>query len=211
MCRSCSNNLAHDDMQNNDLKHGEARQAADYTYRASLLGVAPRLELLGKTTAQEFRAFVEDMDRVLTGKLNLLSNCTRVAAVSFSRQDILQIVALLIRNAAPCSDPRIRRKREARNLVLWTAIFKMIPAWFGGPALQDSIRRWPMALRRRFASALRHRSRRRWPYSPWGPIHDPGIRFKYMELARVYDLSKPTPFAEIFRVPRDTEAFESQP
>ena len=22
-----------------------------------------------------------------------------------------------------------------------------------------------------------------------GPIHDPGIRFKYMELARVYDLS----------------------
>jgi hypothetical protein len=46
-----------------------------------------------------------------------------------------------------------------------------------------------MALRRRFASALRHRSLRRWPYSPWGPIHDPGIRFKYMELARVYDLS----------------------
>jgi hypothetical protein len=85
-----------------------------------------------------------------------------VAAVSFSRQDILQIVALLIRNAAPCSDPRIRRKRETCSLVLWTAVFQMIRAWFGGPALEDSIRRWPMALRR---------------------------RFKYMELARVYDLS----------------------
>jgi hypothetical protein len=27
------------------------------------------------------------------------------------------------------------------------------------------------------------------PYSPWGPSHDSGIRFKYMELARVSDLS----------------------
>jgi hypothetical protein len=52
----------------------------------------------------------------------------------------------------------IRRKREARSLVLWTAIFKMIAAWFGGRALEDSIRRWPMALRRRFASARRFMS-----------------------------------------------------
>jgi hypothetical protein len=28
------------------------------------------------------------------------------------------------------------------------------------------------------ASALLHRTRRRWPYSPWGPSHDSGIRFK---------------------------------
>jgi hypothetical protein len=68
-------------------------------------------------------------------------------------------------------------------------MFQVIPARFGGAALEDLSFRWPRALRRRFASALFHRTRRRWPYSPWGPGHDSGIRFKYMELARVYDLS----------------------
>jgi TniQ len=166
MCRSCNNSLAYDDVLRNELKHGDARQAADNTYRASLLGVAPRPEILGKATAQEFRAFIEDMDRMLTRKLNVLANCKRVAPVSFSRHDILQIIALLIRNAAPCSDLRIRRKREARSLALWTAMFQVIPARFGGAALEDLSFRWPRALRRRFASALLHRTRRPWPYSP---------------------------------------------
>jgi hypothetical protein len=34
-----------------------------------------------------------------------------------------------------------------------------------------------------------YRLLRRYRQRPWGPTHDPGIRFKYMELARVYDLS----------------------
>jgi hypothetical protein len=50
---------------------------------------------------------------------------------------------------------------------------------------EDLSSRWPKSLRRRFASAMLHRTRKRWPYSPWGPDHDFGIRFKYMELARV--------------------------
>jgi hypothetical protein len=47
----------------------------------------------------------------------------------------------------------------------------------------------PRAAPPRFASAPHHRSRRRWPYSPWDPTPDPGIRFKYMELPRACDLS----------------------
>jgi hypothetical protein len=62
------------------------------------------------------------------------------------------------------------------------------PACFGGVTLEDLSSRWPKSLRRRFASAMLHRTRKRWPYSPWGPDHDFGIRFKYMELARVYEL-----------------------
>jgi hypothetical protein len=115
---------------------------------------------------------------VLRPSLNLLANCRKVVPVSFSRHDILHIIALLIRNAAPSSDLRVRRKREAKSVALWIALFQVIPARFGGVTLEDLSSRWPNALRRRFASAMLHRTRKRWPYSPWGPGHDSGIRFK---------------------------------
>jgi hypothetical protein len=188
ICRSCYKDLASGDWPRNELA-GETRQAVDGTYRASLLGVDPGPEILGKSTAQQFRAFIEDMHQVLRHTLNLLADCKRVVPVSFSRHHILHIIALLIRNAAPSSDLRLRRKREARSLALWTALFRVIPTRFGGGTLEGLSSRWPRALRRRFASAMLHRTRKRWPYSPWGPDHDSGIRFKYMELARVYELS----------------------
>jgi hypothetical protein len=187
ICRSCYKDLACD-WPRNELA-GETRQVVDGTYRASLLGVDPGPEILGKSTAQQFRAFIEDLHQVLRHKLNLLADCRRVVPVSFSRHDIVHIIAQLIRNAAPTSDLRLRRKRESRSVALWTALFQVIPARFGGVTLEDLSSRWPKALRRRFASAMLHRTRKRWPYSPWGPDHDSGIRFKYMELARVYELS----------------------
>jgi hypothetical protein len=142
--------------------------------RASLLGADPGPEILGKSTAQQFRAFIEDMHQVLRRTLNLLADCRRVVPVSFSRHDILHIIALLIRNAAPSSDLRVRRKREARSITLWTAVFQVIPARFGGVTLEDLSSRWPKSLRRRFASAMLHRTRKGWPYSPW-----PRSRFWY--------------------------------
>jgi TniQ len=187
ICRSCNEDLACNRPQIELTS--ETRHAVDATYRASLVGVDPSPEILGKSTAQQFCAFIEDMHRVLRPSLNLLANCRRVVPVSFSRHDILHIIALLIRNAAPTSDLRVRRKREARNVALWTALFQVIPARFGGVTLEDLSSRWPDALRRRFASAMLHRTRKRWPYSPWGPGHDSGIRFKYMDLARVFELS----------------------
>ena len=187
ICRSCSKDLACDWVWSEPA--GEIRHAVDCTYRASLLGADPGPEILGKSTAQQFRAFIEDMHQVLRRTLNLLADCRRVVPVSFSRHDILHIIALLIRNAAPSSDLRVRRKREARSITLWTALFQVIPARFGGVTLEDLSSRWPKSLRRRFASAMLHRTRKRWPYSAWGPDHDFGIRFKYMELARVYELS----------------------
>ena len=149
----------------------------------------PSPEILRKSTAPQFRAFIEDMHQVLRPSLNQLANCRKVIPISFSRHDILHIIALLIRNAAPSSDLRVRRKHEAKSVALWIALFQVIPARFGGVTLEDLSSRWPNALRRRFASALLHQTRKRWPYSPWGPSHDSGIRFKYMDLARVYDLS----------------------
>jgi hypothetical protein len=187
ICRSCDEDLACN-RPKSELA-SDTRHAVDATYRASLVGVDPSPEILGKSTAPQFRAFIEDMHQVLRSSLNLLANCRKVVPVSFSRHDILHIIALLIRNAAPSSDLRVRRKREAKSVALWIALFQVIPARFGGVTLEDLSSRWPNALRRRFASAMLHRTRKRWPYSPWGPSHDSGIRFKYMDLARVYDLS----------------------
>jgi hypothetical protein len=187
-CRSCYEILAPGDWPQNELEGG-IRLAVDGAYRASLLGVDPGPEILGKSTAQQFRAFIEVMHQVLRRTLNLLADCRRVVPASFSRHDILHIIALLIENAAPTSDLRLRRQREARSVALWTALFQVIPKRFGGGTLEELSSRWPKALRRRFASAMLHRTRKRWPYSPWGPDHDSGIRFKYMELARVYELS----------------------
>jgi hypothetical protein len=81
----------------------------------------------------------------------------------------------------------IRRKREARSLVLRTAIFQVTPL---GSAVQ---------LSRTRASAGRWHSVDVLPQLcatepktlallAMGPTHDPGINFKYMERARVYDL-----------------------
>jgi hypothetical protein len=105
-----------------------------------------------------------------------------------THRDILQIIAALILNAAPSSDPSVRSKRYARGLILWATLLKIIPE-YEGATLEQSSRRWPVALRRRFVSALYYRTRKRWPYTPYRATADFGKRFKYSEMLTVYDLS----------------------
>jgi hypothetical protein len=107
---------------------------------------------------------------------------------TFSRQDILQIIAYLVLNAAPSSDRSIGRRRYARGLVLWPTLLKMIPA-YEGKAMELAGRRWPVSLRQRFASALRYRTQRRWPHTPYRGTKNFCTRFKYSEVVAVYDLS----------------------
>jgi len=54
---------------------------------------------------------------------------------------------------------------------------KFIPE-YEGATLEQSSRRWPVALRRRFVSALYYRTRKRWPYTPYRAAADFGNRFK---------------------------------
>ena len=116
ICRSCNEDLACNRPQIELTS--ETRHAVDATYRASLVGVDPSPEILGKSTAQQFCAFIEDMHRVLRPSLNLLANCSKLVPVSFSRHDILHIIALLIRNAAPTSDLRIRTQARSTKRYL---------------------------------------------------------------------------------------------
>jgi hypothetical protein len=153
-----------------------------------LLGIAPDATLLGKATDRAFRQFVEDMLQLLTRCLNPGSPWQTTKPVPFSRQDILQIITALIENAAPSSDPRASRKRYSQGLVLWAALLKRIPE-YEGSAIEQSSLRWPVSLRRRFVSARYYRTKKRWPYSPYGASF--GKRIDRREIAAIYGFRPP--------------------
>src|ERR1019366_4330004 len=188
LCRSCGLDLTQGVDHLGDGRDKNNIQAIEDAYRAALLGVTPTPALLGKATDRAFRQFVEDMFQVLTHSLNSGSACPRTSSVPILRRDILQIIAALILNAAPSSDPSARSKRYARGLILWATLLKIIPE-YQGANLEQSSRRWPVALRRRFVSALYYRTRKRWPYTPYRAAADFGNRFKYSDVVSVYDLS----------------------
>ena len=152
-----------------------------------LLGIPPDPALLGKATNRAFRQFVEDMLQLLTRSLNLGSSRPGTSA-AFSRHDILQIITALIENAAPSSDRRVRSKRYSRGLVLWATLLNVLPG-FEGSSLEQQSLRWPVSLRRRFVSGLYHRTKKRWPYSPYGASFSE--RIDRSEIAAIYSLRTP--------------------
>ena len=134
------------------------RNRVSHRTQRVLLGIAPHPTLLGKATDWAFRQFVEDMLQVLTRSLNrCFSPWQATSAAPYARQDILQIIAALIENAAPSSDQCLRRKRYSQGLILWATLLKFIPE-YEGAAIEQSSLRWPVALRRRFVSALYYRT-----------------------------------------------------
>jgi hypothetical protein len=183
LCRSCSSDLSKDAHESKSIQSESDIQAVEDAYRTALLGTAP--VLLGKATDRVFRQFVEDMLQVLTRTLNPCP-AWGTCAVPFPRHDILRIIGELILNAAPSSDSCVRRKRYSRGLLLWVTLLKFIPA-HEGPAIEKSSLRWPVALRRRFVSALYRLSRKRWPNPPYRAAFAKPIEAR-REIAAVYDL-----------------------
>ena len=153
-----------------------------------LLGVAPDPALLGKATNRGFRQFVEDLFPLLTRILNPPSAGLPTSTSFFPRQDVLQILTALIENAAPSSDAWVRHERYRRGLRLWAVLLKLLPESEGSVLEQWSLR-WPASLRRRFLSALLFRTRKRWPYTPYGAAQDISGRREQNEMASVYGLT----------------------
>ena len=188
VCRSCGGNLTAGQNDAEDVQRKSDIQAVEDAYRTMLLGIAPEPALLGKATNRAFRQFVEDMLQLLTRSLNPYSPWQTPSAVFFSRRDILQIITALIENAAPSDDRRIRCRCYSRGLILWAALLKFIPEG-EGPAIEQSSLRWPVSLRRRFVSALYHRTKKRWPCSPYGT--NLAMRTERREIAAIYGLRTP--------------------
>ena len=187
-CRSCGGGLTASPNNAEALQRKCHIQAVEDAYHAMLLGIAPDPILLGKATDRAFRKFVEDMLQLLTRSLNPCSPWQTTSEVTFSSRDILQIITALIENAAPSSDPRVRRKRYSRGLILWATLFKFIPE-YEGSAIEQSSLRWPVSVRRRFVSARYYRTKKHWPYSPYGTNVD--RRIEQRELAAIYGLRPP--------------------
>ena len=97
------------------------------------------------------------------------------------------MIAELIANAAPSSDTRVQGFRYRQSLKAWDYLFSRISESEEN-TLDHASRRWPMALERRFASALLRRTRRRWPYYRirWMSVY-PG--FKRSEAIIIRDLA----------------------
>ena len=189
VCRSCQAPLtAEDDGGPVGAARLVVESAVDDAYRAALRGVAPRADLVGKATSREFRRFVHDI-------LELLGRCFEQEPIyptdgPVTRQDLLAVIADLIRTAAPGLNPRQSRARAARALALWCTLLKVLRPWEGEELERRSVR-WPPAIRRRLARALVQRRRRRWPWEAYtcSPMSLP---FKCQILASVRPLSART-------------------
>jgi hypothetical protein len=177
-CRSCGGDLTEqEECETEPDGHIEAVETA---YRNALSGVAPHPTLIGKTTDAEFRRFVDDMLQLLSRTLSQPSASKsdfRCSPMNVPRKDILAIISELIRHAAPSSDARLRRSLNSRSAYLWSTLLDLIPDR-EGQALEQTSRYWPLALRRRFASGLKDRTKKRWPYTPYGRSQL-SKRFKY--------------------------------
>jgi len=184
-CRTCGRDLTAGMEESESIPIKKEILVVEDAYRNALVGVGPNPVLLGKTTDRAFRQFVEDMLQLLSRRLN---PNWRKGPAQFCRQDFVHIVIVLILNAAPCSDRTVRRKRYRSGLVLWTTLLSIIPQYEASDIECASLR-WPLALRRRFFTALYQRRRERWPFSPYSTSNELQKPIERMKIASVYDLS----------------------
>jgi hypothetical protein len=168
-CWSCGCDLSRHTNRPNACPDNEVIRVVEDAYRAALVGVSPHPSLLGKVTHHAFRGFVDDMLQLLVRCLKprfFSGNTLGEDRALLPRQVLFDVIGELISNAAPSSDIRLRRSRQARGLKLWTALLILVPNSEGECLLKVSTL-WPAPLQRQLASALLHQRRRRWPYSPF--------------------------------------------
>jgi hypothetical protein len=107
------------------------------------------------------------------------------------RQIPFVMISELIANAAPGSGTWEMQLRYRRSLKIWAELFTFFDE-IDASALERASRHWPVNLQKRFASALRIRTQKRWPYNRFQSITVcPG--FKRSEAIVVRDLSAGKP------------------
>jgi hypothetical protein len=178
-CRSCEGSLVgtNHEMGGRD----DDMEPVEDAYRAALAGAPPGL--LKKATDCEFRLFVEEMFDVLAHSLNGSSN----RRTTFSRLEILGIIATLILDAAPCGNKFASRSPGTQGKHLWATLVSLIPAYLG-VAIEKQCLRWPAPLRRGYLSGLHYRKGKRWPSTPY---RDPAVPHRPTvgaDIARLYGL-----------------------
>ena len=168
-CRFCEGRLIAAVNVEDDPIDAASIQHIQAAYRTAILGEAPKPSLFGKANNRQFRRFVQDLLQFLAWGFGPYDDSSgREGQPGLSRQNRLRIVYGLILNSAPCVAPQARRRRAAQGVKLWTALLQTFPG-FRGKQIEEASLRWPPAIRRRFAAALRRRIQARWPYEPFAP------------------------------------------
>ncbi len=190
VCHWCGADLAQ--FLQDCLEDEDAVSVIEAAYRATLVGIVPNHELIGKTTGVEFRRFVEDMLNMLTFVLSSGPTWSKpLGCLMVKRSTLLSILAEFVRSAAPTDDTRQEGARLRHGLALWSKLFTAIPKR-QGEALEQSMQHWPASLGRVFASALDSRRKKQWPYDVYSPRAS-SPRFRYNALVAVQLLRTPTP------------------
>ena len=187
-CRSCFTDLTWSSKETNYLPDDNIISVVETAYRSALLGIASHPKLLDNATDRAFRRFIEDMLQTLLVILSSRTECPgSLRPLLLPRRSLLMIIAELVRNATSTEDSIHRRAHYRRSLVLWSTLFQVMSD-LQGKELERCSQFWPLSLRRRFATALEHRRRKRRPYDPY-PAQTPCLKYKYNTLAAVFDLS----------------------
>ena len=84
------------------------------------------------------------------------------------------------------------RQWEITSEADWTLALEResVVSEYEAEAIGQASMRWPLPLRQRFASALRYRTQKRWPYTPYRATMNSCKQFDYAEVAAVYGLSQ---------------------
>jgi hypothetical protein len=197
ICRSCGGDLRDSTDATPDMNGEGGIQAVEDAYRSALVGTAPLL--LPRTTAAAFRLFFEEMLRLLMRSLNGGSGQQRGVGL-FSRHEVLAMIAALVLNAAPDPNASVRSRRGVCSLCLWGSVVSVIPEYESEVIERTSIQ-WPRALRRRFLAALCHRTRKRWPHTPYRPASYSATAVQRVEIASIFSLSEVLRSAQTARGP----------
>ena len=167
-CWACGASLADPAVNCSYVRgHEPVIRAVEDAYRAALMGIAPHPSLVGKATDGAFRRFVDDMLQLLICFPQLdkdPANKTDIQAALRPRQIPFATICELIANAAPGPNNLEQQSRYRRTLRIWADLFTLFDET-DASTMERASRHWPATLQRRFASALRIRTRKRWPYN----------------------------------------------
>jgi TniQ len=181
LCWNCGENLTGTITGSHVGQVDGAQAIVEKVYRAALRGTSPHSALLGEATGTQFRRFVDDLLQLLawypSPDLSPRLTDPRNLYLPF-RKEILAIVAALVMDAAPASEPNGRNiKFRREDLTLWLRVLALL-SQREAESIETASELWPPALRRRLNSALDQHERSSSRSSPFrSTFFRPGLKY----------------------------------
>lgn len=197
LCWSCGANLIDAITGVHAEQVNDANTFVEKIYRATLRGASPRPALLGEVSGTQFRRFVDDLFLLLawypSAELAPRLTDPRNLHLHFGGE-ILSIIAALIVNVVPATEPGERNGKYVEGLTLWLRVLALLSPR-EEERIEDASDLWPPALRQRLNAALAQPERSRSSSSPFrSRFFRPGLKyinsFEFRDLSAVNELDQ---------------------